>query len=366
MNPGTWRYHNPVAVTFGCGELRRLPGLLGGRPSLLVAFPEAEQTGFLAQTKRLLGAGLRGVITDIEPNPGTAWIEKHHGSSWEHHPDCVIVALGGGSTIDCAKLLLTRPPQGGAAAILAAMRAGQAPSVADRRPLIAIPTTAGTGSEVTPWATLWDRQAEKPRKLSLHLQELFAEAAIIDPELTATLPTATTRICALDALSHSFEAIWNKHANPVSGALALKAARTIIATLPAILEAPHDIALRTSLAAASLQAGLAFSNTQTSLAHSISYELTLRHGVPHGIACSFTLPLVWSLARGIDPNCDHTLEQVFGPDSPDGPVALAAFLRSVGVSCDFASYGVREEEVAPMISAARNGHRGRNFIASLP
>lgn len=366
MTLSQWKYHNPVAVTFGWGELRRLPALVAGRPVLLVIFPEARAIGLLAQVESLLGAQLRGVIEDVAPMPSPAWLQLHHGPFWAKYSDCVVVAIGGGSVLDSAKLLLTRPVAGGAEEILAAMAAGRKPSVAESRPLIAVPTTAGTGSEVTPWATFWDQGAIPPKKLSLHLPELFAEAALIDPALTLSLPVNATRICALDALSHALEAIWNIHANPVSDILAAKAARSIIATLPRLLVAPQDIALRTALAAASLEAGLAFSNTMTALAHSISYELTFQRGIPHGLASSLTLPLVWSLALGVSAERDQILGQIFGPDVSDGPAALESFLNSVGVSCDFADYGFNDDQMSEIVSAAMRGPRGRNFINSKP
>src|SRR5262249_34120474 len=147
---------------------------------------------------------------------------------------------------------------------------GAQPQVTKISPLVAVPTTAGTGSEVTPWATLWDRKAGA--KDSLHVNA-WPEAALGDPSLTTSAPHAVTRNSALDALSHALESIWNVNANPVSDTLAVEAARSVIATLPRLLAAPDDVALRTAMSRAALMAGLAFSNTRTALAHSISYEM---------------------------------------------------------------------------------------------
>ena len=98
--------------------------------------------------------------------------------------------------------------------------------------MIAVPTTAGTGSEVTPWATLWDRTSAQPKKYSLHLNETWPQAALVDPELTLSLPETVTRNSGLDALSHALESIWNVNSNPISDTLAVEAARTVLATLP--------------------------------------------------------------------------------------------------------------------------------------
>lgn len=362
MASATLRYRNPVDVRFGVGSLALLPEVLRGRPAVVITFPEAASTGLLPKVRTLLGTQLRGVITDVEPNPDVAWVEARYGEFWTRYADAVVVAIGGGSTIDSAKVLLSRSPSGAFAETLAALRAGQTPPTAQALPLISIPTTAGTGSEVTPWATLWDRTAATPTKLSLHTDFLWAEAALVDPELTLTLPDALTRVCALDALSHAFEAIWNRNANPVSDALAVEAACTMIAMLPRLLADPRDLALRTEVARASLLAGLAFSNTKTALAHAISYPLTLRHGVPHGIACSFTLPLVWSMAQGVSSARDAVLAEIFGPQETNPIGALRRFLEGVGVDCSFTAYGVSPAETAEILRTAAGGARGQNFI----
>jgi alcohol dehydrogenase class IV len=118
------------------------------------------------------------------------------------------------------------------------------------------------------------------------------------------------------------------------------------------------------MALAALKAGLAFSNTKTALAHSISYEMTLRFGLPHGIACSFTLPMVLERAVGADPVRDAVLAMVFDGDLKAAPRRLADFLARVGVDSDFGAYGVSEEESRRMMAQAMEGVRGRNFIGA--
>ena len=188
----------------------------------------------------------------------------------------------------------------------------------------------------------------------------------MDPSLTLSAPPQVTRNSALDALSHSLEAIWNVNANPVSDTLAVEAARSVIASLPGVMARPADRELRTRLARAALMAGLAFSNTRTALAHSISYEMTLRHGLPHGLACSFTLPLVWRLAAGADAARDEVLGRIFGAGTPQPWSRLADFLQGVGVATSFSEYGVDAQEARGMIEFALGGARGRNFVNPSP
>jgi phosphonate metabolism-associated iron-containing alcohol dehydrogenase len=355
-----------VAVRFGWDALAELPARLGARDAVLVTFPEARSMGLVDRIHGLLGGRLREVVEDVEPNPETSWFAARYDGFWKRHGGCALIAVGGGSAIDTAKLLQVATSRGDYESLFKALAAGEQPAVTHAMPLVAVPTTAGTGSEVTPWATLWDRTSGTPKKYSLHVAETWPECAIVDPALTLSAPMAVTRNSALDALSHSLESIWNVNANPVSDTLAVEAARTVIATLPALLESPAERELRTAMSRASLMAGLAFSNTRTALAHSISYEMTLRHGLPHGLACSFTLPLVWRLASGAVRARDDVLARVFGPSQPEPWRALDDFLHRVGVKTSFSEYGVGAQEARGMIKYALEGARGRNFVNAAP
>ncbi|MGK5080236.1 iron-containing alcohol dehydrogenase PsrA [Janthinobacterium sp. HLX7-2] len=356
-----WNFHNPVAIHAGQGALARLPAVLAGRRALLMTFPEAASLGLVAQVQQLLGDQLAGVESAIQPNPDVAWLDAMYERVWATYPDVeCIIALGGGSTIDCAKAMLGRMPSGRFAELLGHLRGGAAFAPAAVKALIAIPTTAGTGSEVTPWATIWD--AAHDSKYSLHQNWTWPQAAIIDPQLMTSLPNSVTLASALDALSHAMESIWNVNRNPVSASLAVTAARSIIATLPALLAQPANVVLRERMAIAALQAGLAFSNTKTALAHSLSYAITLQHGVPHGIACSFSLPYVMALAFGRSPEVDALLLSIFDANDARTAVAsLTGFLERHGVSTDPAHYGAAGQWET-LVQQALQGPRGRNFI----
>jgi phosphonate metabolism-associated iron-containing alcohol dehydrogenase len=360
-----WAYHNPVAISFGTGALAKLASIVAGRRAVLIAFPEAAALGHVDAVARQLGARLEGVVDDVEQNPDVVHLGRLYARFWRDFDDCpVIVALGGGSTIDTAKVLAVAPASGEFADLVAALAAGDPFVPAKAKSLIAVPTTAGTGSEVTPWATVWDRAAN--RKHSLHLRETWPQAAIVDPALTASAPRSLTLQSGLDALSHALEAIWNVNANGVSDTLAVSAARRMLATLPRLVERLGDAALREDAARAALEAGLAFSNTRTALAHSISYEMTLRHGLPHGIACSFTLPLVLERALGKRADRDAVLAQVFDAPLARASAQLAQWLSALGVSTEFESYGVAPGESSAMVEKALRGARGRNFIGATP
>ena len=200
-----------MRVIAGNGSLNQLPALLVGRNCLLVTFPEAGSLGLVQRIRQLIGEQLRGVIDSIPPNPDVQWLAPLYEQVQRDHADVpVIVALGGGSAIDSAKALIRTTATGRFTDLLGfAARNETAPAL--HKHLIAIPTTAGTGSEVTPWATIWDRA--QGRKYSLHQPHTWPEAAIIDAELMASLPAGATLASAW-MRSHALESIWNVNRNP--------------------------------------------------------------------------------------------------------------------------------------------------------
>ncbi|PRA56959.1 MULTISPECIES: iron-containing alcohol dehydrogenase PsrA [Pseudomonas] len=357
------RFHNPVDTRFGWGGLEALSTITEGQDVALVIFPEARALGLVERIRELLGERLVYVIEDVQPNPDVAHLRDTYERFWQHAGHCqTVLAVGGGSAIDTAKALIVGTESGRFDELLGLLASGKPFVPARCKALIAAPTTAGTGSEVTPWATIWDTAAQK--KYSLHLECTWPKVAIIDPQLMLTVPAGVTVSTGLDALSHALESIWNVNANPISDTFALSAITDILECLPLLLRDLSSQALRTRMALAALKAGMAFSNTKTALAHSISYEMTLRHGLPHGIACSFTLPLVLGLAWGHDQERDQTLQRLFGNDLDKAQGQLRDFLHSLGVKTEFADYGVAAKDAEAIIQYALQGARGKNFIGA--
>lgn len=354
-----WTYANPVTVHFGAGALAGVGALLGGRSYALVTYGEPlfqELGARIADS-----AGPPAVLIDgITPNPDYPMLKAACGAfAASAEPPAVVLAVGGGSVIDAAKVVAAGA--GDFAAVedyLDGRRRGDALAA---RPIIAVPTTAGTGSEVTSWATIWDR--DSGRKRSLAHRSLYPSDAVIDPDLMIGMPGGLTVSAALDALSHSLEAIWNVNANPVSTNHAVCAARELLECLPQVVAEPDNGELRARIARAALFAGLAFSNTMTSLAHSISYPITLRHDLAHGFACSFSLAMVMRSAIGVSPDCDAALRRIFGEDLEAGAGRLERFLVELGVSVRPADHGIADDEWRDIVLEAIGGERGRNFIA---
>jgi phosphonate metabolism-associated iron-containing alcohol dehydrogenase len=275
------------------------------------------------------------------------------------YPEAVVLAVGGGSTLDLAKVLRYRFHDTGVAADC--WRSNTLlPSVA-RHALWLVPTTAGTGSEVTRWATLWDTEVAQAQKLSWSPADGYGERAFVDPELSFSCPLRQSRDCALDSLSHALEALWNRNANPITESLAVEAARLVIDKLPLMQAHPGNHEARTALARASLLAGMAMSQTQTALAHALSYQLTLDEQLPHGQACAVWLPMVWDLALGAAPTCDAALARVFNVPAAEGVQHLRGWLHTLGISPrDLRQTAAGRSALAQEMRSAR----GRNFIAS--
>jgi phosphonate metabolism-associated iron-containing alcohol dehydrogenase len=346
-------YGNPVKVSFGRGMLGELAGLVSGMKVLLVTTAGARERSLTGRVDRLC-AGLVETIYDVAPNPAFDRLRAQYGMTRALDFD-MIVAVGGGSVIDTAKVLsvragsfenvesMIRDPAGGGAYRLT--------------PVIAVPTTAGTGSEVTPWATVWD--FDQGRKYSLHLPDLWPAVCICDPELTISMGRDLTIHSGLDALSHALEAIWNRNRNPVSTSLAVDAVKRIIAALPEAAGSSDKMKPREDMLLGSLQAGLAFSNTQTATAHAVSYHLTARKGIPHGLACSFTLPEIARLVRGIEPDVDIALESCLGEAGGD---ALDELFGKLGVSTSPSDYGIDASDLREIGNSLDATGRASNSI----
>ena len=358
--PPVWGFVNPVRIEFGAGALARVADHIGGRRWTLVTY---DMDVFRSAAATIAEqAGLPVVTIDnIVTNPDLTDLEESCAAYSRAHPKPeVIVALGGGSMIDAAKVLAA---SGGSFEMVKRHLVEGAPLDTSKvPPIIAVPSTAGTGSEVTSWATVWD--AANGQKYSLADAALYPRVAVIDPELTLAAPHGLTLATGLDALSHALESLWNVSANPVSAVFAVEAAKEIIEVLPRLLDDLSSVELRSRQARAALFAGLAFSNTKTALAHSISYPLTLHYDVVHGIACSFTLPMVLRSVSEVRGLTREGLAAIFGPDLSRAGDRLERFLDDLGVSTDFRSYGVAPDAWSRLILDAFDGERGRNFIGT--
>jgi phosphonate metabolism-associated iron-containing alcohol dehydrogenase len=284
------KFYNPVRVESGGADLAEIATLIGARRAAVVTTRGMERRGTAETLRCACRTAELHVFADIGPNPTIASVSEGAAVALQADPE-VIVALGGGSALDSAKGIaaLSSPGFPGGGWLSKHLREG-APFPADFRPLpiIAIPTTAGTGSEVTRWGTIWDENDGS--KYSISHEKLFPEAALLVPELTLSVPPDITLFTGLDAISHCMESIWNRGASAVSDAFAVAGLRKMLDAMDAVLERPGGLQGRRAAQQGALLGGFAISCNATALAHSMSYPLTAAFGMPHGLACGFTLP----------------------------------------------------------------------------
>jgi alcohol dehydrogenase len=319
-----WSHHQPTRISFGRGRLNELRSHAGGR-ALVVTSAGATRRGLTDRVRGLLGDAL--VEDGVTPNPT---IEFMDSLTKRHRADAVtsVIAVGGGSALDVGKVVAVTLADGGPS--ISSLLDPQYTSDHLRRlPVVAVPTTAGTGAEVTPFATVWDREH---RKHSVATPPLFPRTAIVDPSLTASLPWEETLSTGLDALSQCFESVFSRHATPVSSLFADAGLRAIPDALRTLRRDLQDDAARTTMSRSALFSGLAISQTRTGIAHSISYPLTGHLGVPHGLACSFSLPAVLEFNAQQDDGRLARIAGNAGLTGPDGLIdQLLALYADLGV-----------------------------------
>ncbi|NLV73978.1 MAG: phosphonoacetaldehyde reductase [Chloroflexi bacterium] len=351
-------YYNPVRVTLAPGCAGALPERLGklavedSRVLLVV------RDAALLDMPALAGLADRWDVHSLvyaESLPTLSQLLALHNQLQPFAPRA-IVGVGGGSVLDVAKSLasLLHQPLGGLDALRAILHSREFPAGAI--PWIGLPTTAGTGSEVTCWATLWD--PDQGAKWSLENPRNYAYAALVDAELLAGIPLGLATTTGLDAAAHAIESYWARAANPISSALALRALSLLFPSLERLPDKPA--AVHPALAEGSLLAGLAFSNTRTTGCHSISYPLTMRHGLPHGAAVAMLLGPVLALNYPATMGREALLDAL-GVSSPQELTArVRQILRGAGLPDTLSGWGVPAAALPDLAQAGITPGRADN------
>ena len=290
--PPQW-FRVPSETYFNAGALDGLR-TLQARTAVIVTDAPTQARGAVDEVRRHLACDALHVIGDIEPEPGEASVRAGAELLDQLRPD-LIVAVGGGSVIDAAKamrLFHEHPEVDAARADAAVPGCPQARRAlpAGRAPvrLAAVPTTAGTGSEVSPAAVLTAGE----RKVTLVDYTLVPDVAVVDPTLTLTMPPELTADTGIDALTHALEAYVSIFASPYTDAFCLQAIHLILDALPRAYADGDDLAARTDMANAATIAGLAFSNAFLGVNHALAHAVGARFGIAHGRANGIFLPHV--------------------------------------------------------------------------
>lgn len=283
-------------------------------------------------------------VTGIVRKPGEPTVQEVDalaGLAREESP-AWIIGIGGGSTIDLAKAVAGL-----------ATNAGSAAEYQDGKPLeqagipfIAVPTTAGTGAEITNNAVLIDE--DRNIKKSMRGDHMLARRAVLDPGLTISMPPTVTAHSGLDALTQAIEAFVSKASNPLSDALAREAIMYILANLPLAWRDGTDIHSRERMLVGSTASALAFSNAKLGAVHGLAHPLGVLHGIPHGLACAILLPRVMKFnLNGKQPDVMHKFADI------------GRMMQSLHVP------GIPRTPAANEMEAARHAVRGTFSLISL-
>jgi alcohol dehydrogenase len=265
---------------------------------LLVLSKGGSNRGYYSKIKDNFESKSVSVIEDVPTLPDLDYVEKLFNDFKGMKFDC-IVGIGGGSVLDITKALKVIINMSSHAKFDKNFFDGEMNLDLSTPDLIAIPTTAGTGSEVTSFSTLWDKSLL--RKKSIHHLKLKPDFVIYDEDLLRSLSYQNLLFPAFDTISHAFDSLWNINLTEESKRLSLQSIKLSKQAFENLAESPkqhsYDSETYKNLLQASSFAGMAINLTRTSLSHSISYPLTLHFNIPHGLACIFTVPSIFSIVK---------------------------------------------------------------------
>jgi len=311
-------YEQPVKIWFGAGEFQKFHEILKTLSVSRCVVVCGKHFAARAEEMRGSIGEICAVYSGVEPDPQLSGVEQVVKLARQFRADAVI-GIGGGSAIDTAKFA--------AACACGAEDAGYCYDTAafpeKRLKIIAVPTTAGTGSEVTQVSVI-SRGSEKK---TINNPAFMPSAAIVDPALTYSVPPLTTMNTGLDALAHALEGYWSRNHQPICDLYATEAVRLILENLETAYRDGSNETARCNMSLASLLGGLAFAQPKTAACHACSYPLSADYHLPHGEACAFTLD---SLVRI---NADERLELLCRRAGLSGTEELAekiAALKALG------------------------------------
>ncbi len=351
-------FQAPANVTFGRGAIGQLSEIVKGLGSraMVISDPGIAAAGILDRVRSWLhDAGVATeAYTDVEPNPSVETVHKAYDLLKETNAE-FLVGLGGGSAMDVAKVASVLARYGGTVHDYEGIGKVPGPGMTT----VAIPTTAGTGSEVTVFGVITDRQ--RKFKMTVGSPHLVPQYAICDPELTLSMPPGLTAATGMDALTHGIECYINRVYNPIAKTLALESVRLIGPALRTAYTAGRDLSARTAMLLASTMAAMAFTRTRLGNVHAMSHPLGAHFDVPHGVANAVLLPYVmaWNLpaCRQTYPQIAAALGEDTGARSAEGAAeravdAVQRLSRAVGIPPRLRDLGVTTSAIPQMATDA--------------
>jgi alcohol dehydrogenase class IV len=350
-------YVNPTRVVFGNGVHRDVKLELrdaGGSKALIVTDAQlVDNTDIPRRVQDALGDACVGVFSDVPADSGVHVVDAGAQMAKELGADSV-VSVGGGSPIDTAKGIAIVMTEGGSLRDYEGFQMLSRPQA----PHVSIPTTAGTGSEVTYVAVIKDHEAKQ--KLLFGDHHIIPNVALLDPTLTVGLPKQLTAATGMDALSHAVEALHSQQREPIADALAIGAIRLIGQYLPTAVSSGDDLVARGQMLIAANIAGAAFSNSQVGLVHAMAHTVGAHYGVHHGLANSLLLPHVIRFNAEEVPECYRPVADAMGVDlsgrsdleaAHAAADAIAKLAADVGLPSKLSEVGVPEDALDALAEA---------------
>lgn len=258
-----------------------------------------------------------------------------------------VIGIGGGSSMDVAKFLAA--VGNGNKGVREYLESKNLTGI-NKIKSICIPTTAGTGSEVTNVSVFTDNESN--RKSPFVNDNVYADVAILDPCLTITLPASVTASSGIDSFCHAIEAYWNINSNPISDSLAKEAMKLVVENLKKAVENPNDLFAREHMLYASLIAGIAFAQTRTTILHAISFRLTTNYHIPHGEACAVTLPYFIKKVGDSSSKMKDLAVYLGMKDVNELSDYIKKLMTQINLKTDLESCGVKHNEIHELAEAA--------------
>ena len=355
---GAFQFAGNINLRFGTGTAQTLPNelqALGARKPFVIVDPGVFDSQVAAPVLKALDAAsvAAHVFTEIEANPRDSTIHRAFEVARSSSCDSVI-GLGGGSAMDSAKGVGLLMSNGGRIADYDGINK----VTTDLPPVVAIPTTAGTGSEVTANAAL--TRSSDHYKMSLRSPRLLPKLAIIDPLLLRTLPRGVAAASGLDALTHAIEGYLSVRASPLSDMFALRAMELLATNIRAFVANPENLEAASAMALGSMLAGLVVSNTGTGNDHALARALGGLCDVTHGIATGMLLPHVMAFNASARPERYVDIARAVGVAVDGGPREVAArtvdeihqLLRDLDLPVRLRDVGVDKEKVPALVEVA--------------
>lgn len=364
-------FYNPVKIIFGIGCLKQVgveAEKLGNKALIVLGKKSIRESGIL--DKLIHSLKMHGVnftfYENVLSDPSVEMVD--HGTKIAIKENCnLVIAIGGGSVLDAGKAISAMITHPGSVAEYQEIKGMKKQFHHKIIPCIAIPTTSGTGSEVTKNAVITN--TKKGLKKSIRDNKLFPEIALIDPELTVSLPPKETAVCGGDALTQCIESYLGRKSQYFTDILALKGIELVSRNLVKCVKEGNNLKARSGMSMAALLSGICLSNSGLGIAHALSHPLGVHYKIPHGLSCAVLLPLVMENNLPLTAKKQKKIAQSLGANIhglSDTKAGFAAIKKvqhiflNIGIENNLSLWRIKESDFPKIIQESQGGNLANN------